>query len=75
MEKALFKYIFLHKIFICKRIFKIFVAPFKTFGMQNDDMLIFFLRSFRKVRFLKMQFLEDGVQTVVLSKRGQIYMN
>ena len=27
-------------------------------------MLIFFLRSFRKVRFQKMQFLKDGVQTV-----------
>ena len=34
---------------------------FKTSGMQNGDMVIFFLRSFRKVRFRKMQFLEDGV--------------
>ena len=25
----------------------------KTFGMQNGEMVIFFLRSFRKVRFLK----------------------
>ena len=33
--------------------------------MQNGDMLIFFLRSFRKKRFRKMQFLKDGVQTVV----------
>ena len=41
------------------------MALFKTFGMQNDDMLIFFLTSFRKVRFGKMQFLEDGVRTVV----------
>ena len=65
MEKALFKSMFLHKIFICKPIFKIFVALFKTFGMQNGDMLIFFLRSFRKVRFRKMQFLKDGVQTVI----------
>ena len=32
--------------------------------MQNGDMLIFFLRSFRKVRFRKMQFLKDGVHTV-----------
>ena len=65
MEKALFKNIFLHKFFICQPIFKIFVALFKTFGMQNGDRLIFFLRSFRKVRFPKMQFLKDGVQTVV----------
>ena len=65
MENALFKNIFLHKIFICQPIFKIFVALFKTFGMQNGDMLIFFLRSFRKLRLRKMQFLKDGVQTVV----------
>ena len=32
--------------------------------MQNGGMLIFFLRSFRKARFRKMQFLKDGVQTV-----------
>ena len=64
MEKALFKNIFLHKIFICYPIFKNFEALFKTFGMQNGDMLIFFLKSFRKVRFRKMQFLKDGVQTV-----------
>ena len=43
-----------------------FVALFKTFRMQNGDLLIFFLRSFRKVRFRKMQFLKDGVQTVNL---------
>ena len=55
---------FLHKIFICSPIFKIFVALFKTFGMQNGDMLIFFSRPFRKVRFRKMQFLKDGVQIV-----------
>ena len=67
MEKALFKNIFLYKIFICSPIFKIFVALFKTFGMQNGDKLIFFLRPFRKVKFRKMQFLKDGVQTVVLS--------
>ena len=40
------------------------MAIFKTFGMQNGDRLILFLRSFRKVRFPKMQFLKDGVQTV-----------
>ena len=66
MGKALFKNIFFHRIFICQPIFKIFVAPFKTFGMQNGDRLIFFLRSFRKVRFRKMQFLKGGVQTVEL---------
>ena len=65
MEEAVFKNIFLHKIFICQPIFKIFVALFKTFGMQNGDRLKFFLSSFRKVRFRKMQFLKDGVQTVV----------
>ena len=64
MEKALFKNIFLHNFFICQSIFKMFVALFKTFGMQNGDMLIFFSRSFRKVRLGKMQFLEDGVKTV-----------
>ena len=51
MEKALLKITFWHKIFICQPIFKIFVALFKTFGKQNDDMVIIFLNSFRKVRF------------------------
>ena len=51
MENALFKIIFWHKIFICCLIFKIFVAHFKTFRMQNGDMVILFMRSFRKVRF------------------------
>ena len=46
--------------------FKHFVALFKTFGMQNGDRLIFFLRSFRNVRFRKMQFLKNGIQTVAL---------
>ena len=50
-KKPLFKIIFWHKIFICQQIFKIFVALLKTFGMQNGDMVIFFLMSFRKVRF------------------------
>ena len=31
--------------------FQKFCGTFKTFRMQNDDMVIFFLRSFRKVRF------------------------
>ena len=34
-----------------------FVAHFKTFGMQNGCMFIFFLRSFRKVKFLEDGFL------------------
>ena len=34
--------------------------------MQNGDMLIFFLKSFRKVIFRKIHFLKDGVQTVVI---------
>ena len=41
-----------------------FLARFKTFVMHNGDMVLFFLRSFRKVRFGKMQFLEDGEYTV-----------
>ena len=49
------------KFFICYPIFKIFVALFKTYGMQNGDMVIFFTRSFRQLRFRKMQFLKDGV--------------
>ena len=65
MEKALFKNIFLYNFFFCKLIFNFFVALFKTFGMQNGDMLIFFLWPFRKVEFRKMQFLKDGVQTVI----------
>ena len=42
------------------------MALFKTFRMQNGDMLIISPRFFRKVRFRKMQFLKDGVQTVGL---------
>ena len=37
MEKALVKIIFSHKMFICQPIFKIFVALFKAFGMQMDE--------------------------------------
>ena len=48
-------------------IFKICVALFRTHELQKDGMDIFFLWCFRKVRFRKMQFLKDGVQTVVYS--------
>ena len=57
--------IFGHNYFISEPIFKIFVALFRTYGLQKDGMVIFFLMCFRKVRFRKMQFLKDGVQTVV----------
>ena len=53
------------KLLIVNRLSKFFVALLRLFGMQNGDMLMFFLRSFRKVRFRKMQLLKDGVQTVV----------
>ena len=42
-------------------------------------MLIFFLRSFRKVKFRKMQFLKDAIQTVVCFRysdtRGLLYID
>ena len=53
MEKALSKIIFWHKIFICEPIFEIFVALFKTYGMQNGDMVIVFLEVFQKSEILK----------------------
>ena len=53
MEEALFKIICWRKIFICEPIFEIFVALFKTYGMQSGGMVIFFLRSFRKSEVLK----------------------
>ena len=56
--------IFWHNCLISEPIFKLFVAPFRTHELQKDDMVIFFLWSFRKVRFRKMQFLKDGMQTV-----------
>ena len=62
--KGLFKINFGHNHFLCEPIYKIFVALFRTFGLQKIDMVIFFLWCFIKVRFLKMQFLKDGVQTV-----------
>ena len=57
--------IFWHNYFISEPIFKLFVALFRTHELQKDGMVIFFLWCFRKVRFQKMQFLKDGVQTVV----------
>ena len=56
--------IFCHNYLISEPVFKLFVALFMTHELQKDDMVIFFLWSFRKVRFRKMQFLKDGVQTV-----------
>ena len=40
------------------------MALFRTHGLQKDDMVILSLWCFIKVRFRKMQFLKDGVQTV-----------
>ena len=48
MEKVLFKIIFWLKSLIGQPIFK--MALFKTFGMQNGDIVIFFVSSSRKVR-------------------------
>ena len=55
-----------HNCLISEPIFKLFVALFRTHELQKDDMVIFFLWCFRKVRFRKMQFLKVGVQTVVV---------
>ena len=41
MQKSLFKHIFGREIFICKPIFKIFAAHFRTKGMLNHDKIIF----------------------------------
>ena len=60
MLKCLFKMIFGHNYFISEPIFKLFVALVRTHELQKDDMVIFFLWCFRKVRFRKMQFLKDG---------------
>ena len=57
--------VFGHNYLIFEPIFKLFVSLFRTHEMQKDDMVIAFLWCFRKVRFRKMQFLKDGVQTVV----------
>ena len=56
--------IFGHYYLISEPIFKLFMALFRTHELQKDGMVIFFLWCFRKVRFRKMQFLKDGVQTV-----------
>ena len=42
IEKALSKIIFWHKIFYLPTDFRNFVARFKTSGMQNGDMVVFF---------------------------------
>ena len=39
--KSLFKSIFGHQIFICKPIFKMFAAHFRTKGMLTHDKIIF----------------------------------
>ena len=49
--KGLFKIIFGHNHFTSEPIFKIFAALFTTFGLQKDDMVVFFLKCFTKVRF------------------------
>ena len=38
-------------IFISRPNLKIFAELIKTYGLQKDDMVIFFLRCFRKERF------------------------
>ena len=55
--------IFGHNCFICEPIYKLFVAPIRTHELQEDDMVIFVLWCFR---FRKMQFLKDGVETVII---------
>ena len=47
-----------------------FPALFTTFGLQKDDMAIFFFVVFQKSEILKHQFLKDGVQTVALFQQG-----
>ena len=64
MEKALVKINFGCKIFISEQIF---VALFKTFGMQKDDIIIFFWRFFRTWRYAKRQSTKDDVRRVVIS--------
>ena len=41
------------------------MAPFKTFGMEMDGIIILCLRCTKNAQFLKRQFLKDGVRTVV----------
>ena len=40
-QKSLFRNIFGRLIFICKAIFKIFAAHFRTKGMLNHDKILF----------------------------------
>ena len=58
--------IFGHNYFISEPIFNLFVALFRTHGLSKNVMVIFFFWCFTKVRFRKMQFLKDGVQTVAV---------
>ena len=51
MENAYSKLFSGTKFLFVNRFSKFFVALFKTSGMQNGDMVIFVLRSFRKVIF------------------------
>ena len=53
MQKFLFKIIFGHHYFISDPIFKIFKALFITFGLQKDDMVIFFIVVLQKSEILK----------------------
>ena len=50
--------------FISEPIFNFFAALFTTFGLQKDDMVIFFLL-FQKSEILKNAVSSDGVQRVV----------
>ena len=60
MKKALVKIIFVRKLLICEPIFKIFVALFRTFGMQKDAKIIFQYKM-----ICKRQYPKDGVRRVV----------
>ena len=46
--KCLFKMIFGHNYFISEPIFKLFVALFRTHGLQKSGIVIFFLVVFQK---------------------------
>ena len=61
--------IFGHNYFISEPLFKMMM---RTHELQKDDMVIFFFWCLRKVRFRKMQFLKDGVQTVDIKFDVQI---
>ena len=53
-------------MFICRQIFKIFVAIFKTFGKQKDDKITFCWRCFGTSWCAEKKFRKDGVRRVVL---------